>query len=297
MKGTIVKHIANPVALMLAWLLTAVLATIDSAAAFTPSPYCGAKIYKSSGKAWRCTFAEEFSGSALDRNRWMAATTAKTNVHGNGDCWVDSPNNIAVSSGVLRLTTRMEAAPFTCKMANGNTYEANYTSGSVSTWGKFSQTYGRWDIKARFPQVTTPGSQGILWLYPVAATYGAWPKSGEIDIAEFYSKYPDRAIPYIHYLGAVLDVTVTNNYCLVTNPWDFHIYSTVWVSGRITISIDGKMCVDHVVLPALPLLTPKPFDKPFDINLSQALGVGTNSVTADTPMPLTTEVDWVHVWS
>ena len=48
------------------------------------------------------------------------------------------------------------------------------------------QTYGRFDIRARFPEVTLPGSQGALWMTPYQNLYGLWPLSGEIDIAEFY---------------------------------------------------------------------------------------------------------------
>lgn len=256
-------------------------------------PYCGAKVYKENGQAWRCTFADEFSGSTLNSKYWSAMTTASTKLRGNGDCWVNSPNNIRVTNGVLRLTTRREAAPFTCTTG----YNPQVTSGSVSTYGKFSQTFGRWDIRARFPQITVPGSQSALWMTPARNLYGAWPASGEIDIAEFFSTYPDRAIPYVHYLLGSLDKTVTNNYCMVTNPWEFHLYSLVWTNGRIVVSIDGTTCVDHKINPALPLLGSQPFDKPFVINLTQTVGVGTNSLADATPLPLTTEIDYVHVWS
>jgi hypothetical protein len=30
--------------------------------------------------------------------------------------------------------------------------------------------------------------------------------------------------------------------------------------------------------------------------LTQALGIGANAVTAATPLPATTQIDWVRVW-
>lgn len=293
------KHIACAVALVVSLILTAGLSETGPASAAGPprsSTSCGHKVYKASGEPWRCIFADEFSSSSLDGRKWVALTTAQTDLRGNGDCWVNSPNNIAIAGGALRLTSRKEDAPITCTLRSGETYQAEYTSGSVSTSGRFSQAFGRWDVRARFPQATTPGSQAALWLYPNQLTYGAWPRSGEIDIGEFYSSYPDRVIPYIHYSMSSPDSTVTNNYCYVDKPTDFHVYSAVWVPGRITISIDGTICVDHAIHPAAPLTGSQPFDKPFFLNLTQSLGAGSNSVNADTPTSLTTEVDWVHVW-
>jgi hypothetical protein len=50
--------------------------------------------------------------------------------------------------------------------------------------------------------------------------------------------------------------------------------------------------------PAAPLVKPQPFDQPFFINLTQALGIGANLFDpATTPLPATTQVDYVRVWS
>lgn len=223
----------------------------------------------------------------------MALTTRESGLgQKNNDCWL--PTNVSVSGGALQLTTRRE--PTTCVKNDGTTFEATHTSGSVSTYRKFDQAFGRWEIRARFPQATVPGAQGALWLWP-STTVGTWPGSGEIDIAEFYSQYPDRAIPYLHYVSATSDPTVTNNYCMVNKPSEFHTYVLEWFPGRIKITFDGKTCIDHTIDPALPLTGSAPFDKPYFINLSQMLGQGGNAPSEATPAVMTTEVDWVRVWS
>ena len=195
------------------------------------------------------------------------------------------------------MTARKESAPFVCNSPFGD-FTTEYTGGMISTWGKFAQTYGRFEIRAKFPATSIPGLQSALWLWPQNTTkYGSWPASGEIDIAETYSLYPDRAIPYIHYLEAVPDPNVTNNFCMITDLGAFHTYVAEWTPQTITIEYDGQVCLIDDWKPAPPLLKPAPFDQPFIVVLTQALGSGNNAFdSATTPLPATTEIDYVRVW-
>ncbi len=279
-------------------LASALAATAPSSAA---TPNCGAAVSKPNGTAWVCRFADEFNGSAIDGTKWVAQRTALSGLSGGeADCWVDSPNNISVASGTLRLTSRKEAAPFMCDSPHGR-YYTPYSSGSVSTRGKFVQTYGRWQIRAKFPNVKVTGSHSALWLYPRDHTYGDWPASGEIDIAEYFTRLPDRVIPVIHYnaLGRS-NRTLTNKKCLVADAWNFHTYTAEWTTSTIRIWIDSRLCVDHTINARGALTGAAPFDQPFVTYLTQSLGVGQNRFRDGrnpTPLPLRTEVDWVHVWS
>jgi len=281
-------------------LLLALIQGVDSPASAAPpdpEPDCGATVDKPTGKPWRCTFADDFGGTELDLTKWGFLTTESSNLRGADDCWVDSSKNIAVADGFLRLTSQREDSTFTCTLANGDTYESQVSSASISCYGRFAQRYGRWDVRARFPKVTLPGSQGAIWLMPQRNHYGDWPASGEIDLAEFYSLYPDRVVPYIQYNVSSADSTVTNTRCFLADPWNFHTYSLVWSPGRIVITIDGATCVDHKVHAASPLTDGQPFDQQFVLNLAQVRGVEANEPIAGTPLPLTTEVDYVRVWS
>jgi beta-glucanase (GH16 family) len=223
--------------------------------------------------------------------------TAVTGYHSGQECFVNSPNNLSVSGGHLNLTVRAEAAPFTCPKPRAN-YTTQYTSGSVSSQNKFAQAYGRFAVRAKVPNVATKGLQESFWLWPENEfKYAiAWPTTGELDIAEVYHQYPDRAIPFIHYTPAASDPNVTNNYCMVDIS-QFHTYVLEWTTSTLTISIDGKTCLTDSWNPASPLKKPQPFDQPFFINLTQALGIGTNAFDAQaTPLPATTQVDYVRVW-
>jgi beta-glucanase (GH16 family) len=253
---------------------------------------------KTTGGDWQCTFVDDFDGTSLDSSKWIPQRT-DTSGYTNGQtaCFVDSPDNISVSGGELRLTARKEAQPFACWDPWGP-FATDYTSGMVSTWDRFSQAYGRFEVRARVSSATVRGLHTAFWLWPVdSSRYGSFPASGEIDFAELYSQYPDRAIPYIHYNPAVVDPNVTNNNCLVSNLAAFHTYAVEWTPSSIKIVYDGHTCLTDSWTPAAPLAGSQPFDQPFLISLTQALGVGTNAFDpATTPLPATTEVDYVHVW-
>lgn len=262
-------------------------------AATAINPYaCGVtRIAKLGGGYWTCTFADDFNSRSLDTSKWVAQKTSNSGYHSGPECFVDSGKNVSVSGGLLNLTVKKEPKPFVCTSPYGN-YTTQYTSGSVSTWGKFAQAYGRFEIRAKFPAAKVAGLQSALWLWPQESKYGGWPNSGEIDIAEFYSKYPDRAIPYIHYVADTLAPTVTNNHCMIANVSAFHTYVAEWTPTSITIKYDGATCLVH------PLENSAPFDQPFIIVLTQALGVGENAFDpATTPLPATTQVDYVRAWS
>ncbi|MBC7631384.1 glycoside hydrolase family 16 protein [Aeromicrobium sp.] len=264
----------------------------------TGNQSCGPNIYKQDGQAWRCTFADDFSGSSLDTRKWFVQETANSGFGVGGECFVKSRNNVSVGGGSLRLTARREPNPFTCA-SPGASYTTQYTSGSVSTYGLFAQAYGRFEIRARFPAAKVAGLQSALWLWPAnPSKYGAWPMSGEIDIAEEYSQYSDRVIPYIHYISTDLSAQHTNTACLINDVSAPHTYVAEWTASTITISYDGVTCLKHTISPAAPLTGSAPFDQPFIVALTQALGVGNNAFDpSSTPLPATTQVDYVHVWS
>ncbi|GEM_PF-2205020 len=261
----------------------------------------GANIAKISGGTWSCTFDDEFNGTQLDTRKWVVQRTA-TSGYVTGPttypaCYVDSPNNVSVSDGTLNLTVRKEASPFTCVDPYGN-FTTQYTSGMVSTYGLFNQTYGLFEVRAKLPAVTAKGLQETLWLWPQNATkYGAWPGSGEIDFAEFYSQYSNLDVPYIHYNSASTDPNVTAHDCTIDIS-QFNTYDVQWTPSSITIYYNGQTCLTDNWDPASPLVKPQPFDQPFVIALTQALGIGTNAFDPNvTPVPATTQVDYVRAWS
>lgn len=262
----------------------------------TAAPSCGATVLKSNGTPWVCTFDDEFSGSTLDLTKWSVQQTAvggyTTGSPGTHVCYVASPNNISVSGGYLSLTVRREKSLVYC-----GAISSMITGGTVSTLGHLSQTYGRFEVRAKFPSETVAGLQEALWLWPVNDTkYGPEPTSGEIDFAEAYSQRANLVVPYIHYTPAAVDPNVTSYNCSIT-VGDFHTYTLVWTSTTLTITIDGKSCLTDTWKPKAPLVAPAPFDQPFFLVLTQGLGLNANAYNPyKTTLPATTMIDYARIW-
>src|SRR3954453_9186430 len=278
-------------------------ATSPDGASTSPPPStdsatgCVSGMPKDGGGSWQSTFVDDFSGSSLDGSKWIAQRTDGRGFGDGTSSFVDNPNNVSVSDGTLKLTSRKVASPFTCNSPLGN-FDTQYTSGMVSTWGRFSQAYGRFEVRAKISPAQVKGLQSSLWLWPADDThYGPRPASGEIDIAEMFSSYPDRAVPYIHYVPAGSDPNVTNTNCLVSNLSAFHDFAVEWTPSSIKIIYDGHTCLVDVWNAAAPLTGRQPFDQPFFVALTQGLGAGDNGFdSATTPLAGATEVDWVRVW-
>ncbi len=169
-----------------------------------------------------------------------------------------------------------------------------YVAGSVSTYRLFSQKYGRFEARIKSTATRVPGLQESFWLWPDDRYNNElWPAAGEIDIAETYSQYPDRAIPYLHYTendnggpkpGRNTAWVCTGAAAASSTPTRSSGPRPGWRS-RST----AKSClVNTSGDPA--------FQKPYIVALTQLLGTAGNEYDGRAPLPATTTVDYVKVW-
>jgi len=251
----------------------------------------GTTVYKDDGTPWQCTFDDEFNGSNLNTRNWVVQTNFSTGDATAGyACYVNNPNNVAVSNGALHLTVRRISTPMDCASQPSPT---NYTGGMVSTYHLFSQAYGRFEARVRVAATTQPGLQEAFWLWPDDRyTVLNWPTTGEIDVAETYSQYANLAVPYLHYTyndngGPIPGVNTAWNCAAQRGVWN--TYDLVWTPTSLTISINGTTCL--VNTSADPAFTER-----YIVALTAGLGRGTNALTSSTPIPATTDVDYVRVW-
>jgi beta-glucanase (GH16 family) len=286
----------------------ATVANATTAKATVTTPTCGDESLPPDpqGGNWTCVFDDEFDSAtgdatALNTDEWTPQVSA-TSGYTTGQypyyvCYENSPQNVSVSGGALHLTILKETTPVDC-----GGYSDYYTGGMVTSDTHFSQTYGRFEVRAQLPATTVAGLQETLWLWPVNDTlYGSWPGSGEVDFSEFYSEYSSYDIPYIHYnynpytTGLSPNENVVTNYCPIANS-QYNDYAVTWEPGSFTVTINGTTClIDKYA--ASGLTGAEPFNQPFFIALTQALGVGTNAFNpATTPLPATTSVEYVRVW-
>lgn len=284
-----------PLTLVLAAALLAPLGRgAAPAAAVDP---CGEPVAKADGSLWSCTFADDFEGTELDRSVWIALTSARTGTGYPYECRIDDPDNIAVADGALRLTVRKEPRPVQCRGMFLSSWRTSYTAGAVSTQASFAQAYGRFAVRAKFPDAKVRGLHSAIWMVPQRPRWGRV-ASGEIDIAEFRTKEPDKVVPHVHYLETVPDPERTSYECYVDRPEDFHEYVLEWSPSAISIWYDGELCLRNTHWrPLYPRPHPAPFNQPFVVNLNQSLGWFSNTLDEGvTPLPATMTVDYVRAW-
>jgi beta-glucanase (GH16 family) len=250
------------------------------------APTCGGEVV--AGRT--CTFDDEFSGTSLDRSAWTVETTDTYNFHSGPECIEDSPANESVSGGNLNLTVLRSPTPVTCGTGRYR-FTADYTAGGVFT-GAFSQEYGRFEIRAKFPEANGIGGlQSALWLFPTSQTVNNY-ISGvkEIDIAEAFSNYPDLVNATVH---STAGAPGGQRACTMPDYGAaFHTYVAEWSASSITITYDGVTCLNIVAPIGVHLSA-----DPFLVALTQPLGMGgRNGVSAATPLPATMQVDYVRVW-
>lgn len=259
-----------------------------------PADACGEALDKPDGGRWDCTFADDFDGTELDADRWIVPHGPPTGAPGWATCPVDDPRNVSVADGRLRLSVTPAddaAGPVVCEAVAA----ADYAGGTVASYHRFSQAYGRFEARMRTSDVRTPGLHEAFWLWPddrYPDPRGVdWPAAGEIDIAETYSQYPDLAVPFLHYGpddngGPVLG---TNTAHCAAKRGGWHTYTLEWTAEELRIDVDGVTClVNTSGDPA--------FDRRYIVILMAGLGHGGNAPTSDLRLPVTLEVDYVRVW-
>lgn len=194
--------------------------------------------------AWAATFTDEFSGTALDPDKWSLRTgKAPSRTRSTNDS-----RSVSVAGGTLRLQVRLDpAAP--------NTTPANtrYLNGQVSTSGKYEFTYGVASARVRFSPAR--GQHGSFWLQ--SPHYGRYPgnpgSSGtEIDVAEFFGRgYPQGGLAtYIYYLDRNRqNVKIGRVWARAAalaprgDTWwnSYHVFSVKWGPRGYTFYVDGRV--------------------------------------------------------
>lgn len=258
--------------------------------------------------SWHCTFDDEFNGTSLDPSNWSAMTTYGSNYRtgpvGHQVCYVNSPNVISESGGYLDLSIVQLQQPISCPGVYPSDGSTDIEGGEVISYQLFSQQYGYFEARAAMPSSNVGGLQDTLWLYPENETlYGPWPDSGEIDFGQWYSVYPNNDFPDNVFPGMHSDPNAETNTCAIAGQspaGQFHTYAVSWTPTTITEYYDGVACLTDTYAPYVtsPDTAPEPFNQPFFIALTAALGAGNADEyhQGQTPLPATMQVDWMRVW-
>jgi beta-glucanase (GH16 family) len=222
---------------------------------------------------WTLKFDDEFNGTGLDTANWSTGwfgpgITSPVNSQ-EEDCY--DPAQVAESDGTLDLTLIQKSED--CGIS-----DPQYTTGLVSTKGKFSFTYGFIEARVRLPSV--PGNPGEAADWPGVWLDGQnWPEDGEIDIAEGLN---GRVCAHFHGPADPQGIGAGNGTgCpggTYTDGW--HTFAANWEPGIITYYYDG---VD------IGSVTSDVTSAPMFVVLDYAAGHPFQA-------PATMKIDYVRVW-
>ncbi len=253
---------------------------------------CGTQSLKPDGTPWQCTFHDDFTGTTLDRTKWLAVTSFVTGSDQVYTCYRDDPQNVSVKFGSLNLRLTRLRAPAPCGVTGVD--PSRYQSGMVSTYHRFSQQYGRVEARIKTTATTQPGLHEAFWMWPddQYAAVAPWPDSGEIDVSETFSIHPRTSVSTVHYAAtsaALWPGDNTSNCDARRGVWN--TYTLEWSPTRIETFVNGKSCVVNTSGDSA-------FQKPYIINLTEGIGPENmgNLPTSRTPNPATYSIDYVRVW-
>ncbi len=221
-------------------------------------------------------FTDDFKGDTLDLRRWHPAITG----------WRGrppapfSPANVSVSGGMLHIQLRRQAVdPAQAKLGFHD-----YTTGAVQSTA--SLLYGYVEVRAR--AMASAGSSAI-WL---AANQAG--NTNEIDIAEMAGRAPANphqvfmSLHVFQIAGAPASFHNRGVTSTDFNPSEgFHIYAVDWGPQFIDFYLDGRLkrriANDRWFTPATLILDAEIQPNWFGL-------------PADTDLPSTYTIDYVHTW-
>ena len=185
-------------------------------------------------------------------------------------------NPFSLNNGVLSIT----AAP----AGPGDAPDGlQYTSGIITTYTSFSQTYGLFEIRAKLP-----AGQGLwpaFWLLPASNQY-----TSELDALEVLGQAPKTA--YFTAIGANQEGAWSSNtqqLQTVDTSAAFHTYAVDWGPREIVFFVDGQK------LATSP--TPASMNTPMYMLINLAVGgewSWPGPPDSTTPMPATMQIKWVR---
>ncbi|OOQ57625.1 family 16 glycosylhydrolase [Mucilaginibacter pedocola] len=227
-------------------------------------------------RALTLVWQDEFNGSGVDGSKWNV-DVGNPNVNNEKEYY--STGNVAVTGGNLVITAK-----------NQSMGGQPYTSGKLTTSGKFSVKYGRIEASIKLPAFQ--GSWPAFWMLGQNIGTVGWPQCGEIDIME-QTNTSNLTLGTMHwnnnghvYYGGNTPVNVTG----------YHLYAVEWDANSIKWYVDGTLF--HTGNIQNNINSTEEFQLPFFIILNLAVGgdLPGNNINAGA-MPASMYVDYVRVYS
>lgn len=256
-----------------------------SADASTPASFDSITPIGPTGR-WNLIFHDEFTGTELDRTKWIPCISAGWTADDKRPCpsWGGElqryrPDNVTVSGGAVHLRAQHES--------NGS-----YTSGSISTaedafgfdqpgYHPFGYKYGYFEARIR-----TPDQEGMwpaVWSMPVGGG-----GNGEMDLYELLSTAgdPKRISMALHGRDPA-DLIGQTHPVIPDIAQNYHVFGAEWTSDSLTWRVDGRVVMT---------VTGKIPDRAEFPMANLAIGGQVGLPDPNQAWPLTMDIDYMRVF-
>lgn len=218
--------------------------------------------------------------------------------------WYQS-ENANCSDGRLLIDGRRANFPNPTYSPNTDNWKLNrdtvrYVSASITTMGKKSWKFGRFEVRAKID--TAMGSWPAIWTIGDSME---WPSCGEIDLLELYR---------IDNLPTILANVASGTTKRWNAKWDqsktllaewiqkdsdwvkkYHVWRMDWTKDSINLYIDNSLINTTPISETVNPDGTQPFLQPHYILLNLALGANGGN-PEKSKFPITFEVDYVRVY-
>lgn len=264
---------------------------------------------------WTKIWGDEFSGDAMDSNRWAPQTW-------RGSTW----NRYLAQSEGRDYVNKFEDGfynafciknPDEIKNGTGADKGLDMISGHMITSGKFNMTYGYVECRAKTRKHS--GNFPAFWLMPQGSSFSGdlsylnkWPVNGEIDIWESINAQ-DAAHTTVHsgWTNYRSDLNwpapkqgapaKTRQNSANMDLW--HVFALEWDAEGLYFYIDGTKVFTY---PNMHYSEPDsqyyledvcwPFNKPFYVIVNQSVGNGSWAAKPDMEFEYLTQFDYVRAY-
>jgi beta-glucanase (GH16 family) len=238
------------------------------------------------------TFADEFnvlslwngSSGTWDSNFWWGQPNGSTLTDNSERQWyidtdyapTSAVNPFSVDDGVLTITAARAPAQIRPYI---NNYE--YTSGLLTTFESFSQTYGYFEIRADMPE--RQGTWPAFWLLPAD---GSWPP--ELDVVEMRGQNPNNLILSAH-SDQTGSHTMVSSTAYVSNTTGFHTYGVLWTEDALVWYFDN--------VEVARAATPSDMHDPMYMLVNLAVGGMAGTPTDRLVTPAEMQIDYIRAYA
>ena len=238
------------------------------------------------------TFSDEFYGLSLwngssgtwDSNFWWGAANGSSLTDNKELQWyidtdygpTKSVNPFSVEDGVLTITAARAPAGIRPYI---NNYE--YTSGLLTTYELFAQTYGYFEIRADMPE--NQGAWPAFWLLPAD---GSWPP--ELDVVELRGQDPNNLIMTAH------SKATGSHTAVISTPYaasadGFHTYGVLWTKDTLVWYFDNTEVARSA--------TPSDMNKPMYMLVNLAVGGMAGTPADHLATPAEMQIDYIRAYA